>query len=119
MVVLLWGAWLRPTVAFPPSHSSGNPMKLFRCQNCEQLLYFENTQCERCSKRLGYLPWRATLSALDAKDDNWRTLARPQMLVRFCKNAGHGVCNWLIDPDDNASLCQACRFNRTIPDLTI
>lgn len=93
-------------------------MKLFRCQNCEQLLYFENTRCERCSHRLGYLPWRATLSALDPADDRWQTLAKPKTSVRFCENAEHGVCNWLVDPNDLNPLCEACRFNRTIPDLT-
>jgi hypothetical protein len=94
-------------------------MKLFRCQNCGQLLYFENTQCERCSHRLGYLPWLATLSALEPKDDHWQTLAKPRLQVRSCENVGHGVCNWLIDPTDASSLCEACRYNRTIPDLTI
>ena len=39
-------------------------MKLFECQNCGQLLYFENTRCERCGHVLGYLPDRAVLSAL-------------------------------------------------------
>ena len=24
-------------------------MKLFKCQHCGQLLYFENTVCERCA----------------------------------------------------------------------
>jgi hypothetical protein len=94
-------------------------VKLFRCQNCEQLLYFENTQCERCSHRLGYLPWSATLSALEARDDRWQTLTEPRVLVKFCENAGHGVCNWLTDPNDAGPLCAACRFNRTIPDLTV
>jgi hypothetical protein len=94
-------------------------MKLFRCQNCGQLLYFENTRCERCSDRLGYLSWGATLSALEPKGDHWKTLAKPNVLVRFCENAGHEVCNWLIHPDDASSLCEACRFNRTIPDLTV
>jgi hypothetical protein len=31
-------------------------MKLFECQNCGQPLYFENTSCESCALRLGYLP---------------------------------------------------------------
>ena len=31
-------------------------MKLFECQNCGQPLYFENTRCESCGLRLGYLP---------------------------------------------------------------
>lgn len=37
-------------------------MKLFKCQACGQLLYFENHTCERCGHRLGYLPELGTLS---------------------------------------------------------
>jgi hypothetical protein len=40
-------------------------MKLFKCQSCGQLLYFENTSCERCSHRLGYLPQAFTVSAAE------------------------------------------------------
>ena len=94
-------------------------MQLFRCQNCGQLLYFENTHCERCSFRLGYLPWASNLSALDADGDLWLTLAKPRHEVRFCENAGYDVCNWLMDPSDAGTRCEACRYNRTIPDLSI
>jgi hypothetical protein len=53
-------------------------MKLFECQHCGQLLYFENTRCERCGHSLGYLPDRTTLSALTAEDgERWRPLAAP------------------------------------------
>jgi hypothetical protein len=94
-------------------------MQLFRCQNCGQLLYFENTHCERCSFRLGYLPREANLSALNADGDLWQTLAEPRHQVRFCENAGYDVCNWLMDPNGAGTRCEACRYNRTIPDLTI
>jgi len=30
-------------------------MKLFKCDNCGQLLYFENSQCERCGHKSGFL----------------------------------------------------------------
>ena len=30
-------------------------MKLFSCQGCGQLLYFENVRCENCGRALGYL----------------------------------------------------------------
>ena len=30
-------------------------MKLFDCQVCCQTLYFENTKCENCGHRLGYV----------------------------------------------------------------
>jgi len=37
-------------------------MKLFECQNCGQPLYFENTLCESCGLRLGYLPDRQVVT---------------------------------------------------------
>jgi hypothetical protein len=110
-------------IARSPEHETqcehGGPLQLPRCQNCEQLLYFENTHCERCAYRLGYLPRTATLSALAPEDGEWRTLAPPELLVRFCENAGHDACNWLVDSSGGTSLCEACRFNRVIPDLAL
>lgn len=94
-------------------------MKLFRCQSCGQVLYFENTVCERCSHRLGYLPDLATLSALQPHDALWQTLAQPRRTVRFCENATHEACNWLVGDDIDSAFCLACRHNRTIPDLSI
>lgn len=94
-------------------------MKLFKCQSCGQILYFENTICERCSHRLGYLPNELTLSALEPEKEIWQTLAKPHRQVRFCDNAGYGACNWLMDEHAVGTLCVACRHNRTIPDLSI
>lgn len=93
-------------------------MKLFECQNCGQLIYFENTRCERCGLVLGYLADRTMLSALTAEGSgDWRALAVPDGEFRFCANAVHGVCNWLVPADGADSFCRACRLNRTIPDL--
>lgn len=94
-------------------------MKLFRCQSCGQVLYFENTICERCSHRLGYLPDLENLSALQPHDGLWLTLAKPQRTVRLCENATHGACNWLVAATGDSALCLACRHNRTIPDLSV
>jgi hypothetical protein len=93
-------------------------MKLFECQNCGQPLYFENTTCESCGLRLGYLPERETVTALEAADGAWRALAAPAEPYRFCANAQHNVCNWLVAADQAEAFCAACRHNRTIPDLT-
>lgn len=93
-------------------------MKLFECQHCGQLLFFENTACERCGRTLGYLPALGTLSALEPEgDDTWRALAAPAETLRFCANAGHDACNWLVAAGDSPPFCRACRLNRTIPDL--
>ena len=94
-------------------------MKLFKCQHCGQILYFENVQCERCSRQLGYLAEVTTISALEPEGDAWKALARPAGLVRFCDNATHDACNWLVDAGSPDTLCAACRHNRTIPDLSI
>ena len=74
-------------------------MKLFKCQHCGQLLYFENTVCERCSHKLGYLAEMNALSALEPEGDAWRVLAQPSRPHRFCANAAHDACNWLIPAD--------------------
>ena len=93
-------------------------MKLFECQNCGQPLYFENTRCESCGLRLGYLPEQETITALQEADGAWRALAVPAGRYRFCANAQHDVCNWLVSADSAEAFCAACRHNRTIPDLS-
>jgi hypothetical protein len=93
-------------------------MKLFECQHCGQLLYFENTRCERCGHVLGYLPDRAELSALAPHDgQRWRPLIAPEQPQRLCANAAHDACNWLVPANAPGTFCRACRLNRTIPDL--
>ncbi|WP_202396912.1 zinc-binding metallopeptidase family protein [Teichococcus coralli] len=133
-------------------------MRLFNCDVCGQLLYFENTRCMRCGATLGYLPEANRLSALDpaegergvpqgsedqpqvghpAEDQQmvgqegagqpevgrravgqlWRPRADPGRLYRFCSNAHHEACNWLVPEDAPGVFCLACRHNRTIPDL--
>ena len=95
-------------------------MKLFVCQSCQQLLYFENSQCMRCGHQLGFLPENATLSALEpAGGDGWTALAAPgKGPYRLCANAAHASCNWLVEADADTPFCLACHHNRTIPDLT-
>jgi hypothetical protein len=94
-------------------------MKLFECQNCGHPLYFENTRCESCGLRLGYLPAREQVSALNPDGQLWRALAAPKERYRFCANAEHEVCNWLIHAERADQYCTACRHNRTIPDLSL
>jgi hypothetical protein len=42
-------------------------MKLFTCQSCQQVLYFESVQCTRCGHALAYLPDRALVSAIEPR----------------------------------------------------
>ena len=94
-------------------------MKLFKCQHCEQLLYFENTVCEKCSYNLGFIPEIMNISALEPAGGAWRSLAVPKKSYRFCANAEFGVCNWTIETDLPDQYCAACRHNRTVPNTSI
>ena len=94
-------------------------MKLFKCQSCQQILYFENDVCVKCGHKLGYVPEVATLSALEPEGELWRSLASPGVLYRFCANAQHSACNWLVESTSAETFCLSCRHNRMIPDLSI
>jgi hypothetical protein len=95
-------------------------MRLFTCQNCGQLLYFENTNCARCNATLGYVPSNNAVRAIEADGDLWREInSETGDLYRICANAGSAGCNWLVAADDGDNYCIACRHNHTIPDLSV
>lgn len=96
-------------------------MKLFECQNCGQPLYFENTRCESCGLRLGYLPTKETVTALEegGHGGDGLTAMTDRNRYRYCANALHSACNWLVPADSPDQFCAACRHNRTIPDLSV
>jgi len=94
-------------------------VKLFKCQACGQLLYFENTRCENCGHTLGYLPEEAELTALEDAGGAWHAWQRPARPVRFCANAGKGACNWLVTAERDEEFCLACRHNNMVPDLSV
>jgi hypothetical protein len=96
-------------------------MRLFSCQSCSQILFFENIRCERCRHALGFNPIDGQLSALevapDSTGDTWTALGTEDRTFRLCANAKHDVCNWLVDATSDETMCAACRHNRVIPEL--
>ena len=94
-------------------------MKLFSCQGCGQLLYFENVRCENCGRALGYLADLTEISAVEEKEGgSWLVLAAQGIDYKFCRNYNAGMCNWMVSAEDEAGFCLACRHNRTVPDLS-
>ncbi len=94
-------------------------MKTFSCC-CGNTVYFENTDCLRCDRKLGFLPDRLTLSALEpAGDQLWRPAgAADGLLYRACRNGiDHDACNWMVPADEPEDYCLACRLNQVIPNL--
>ena len=95
-------------------------MKLFDCNNCGQILYFENTHCENCNFPLGFSSDTMDLLTLQPIDNGhlFQDII-DQTVYRYCSNAGYNACNWLIPVNSNAVFCKACQLNRTIPNLYV
>jgi hypothetical protein len=97
-------------------------MRVFHCDHCGNLVFFESTQCVRCGHVLAYLPDLGLVGSLDAaENDRWSSPlpAANSSHYKLCANyTDHDVCNWAIPADDPHALCEACRFTRVIPDLT-
>lgn len=96
-------------------------MKIFHCDHCEQLLFFENVSCMSCEHKLAFLTDLAVIGSLDpAEDGLWKSpLKRAKgKRWRLCKNyTDHDVCNWAVPADDPDPLCRCCRLTTVIPDL--
>ena len=94
-------------------------MKLFKCQACGNILYFENRTCGQCGHRLGYVPELSAISALEQVDNNrWKPLGSSEHRF-FCANAKYDACNWLVPVGTSDAFCTACRHNSIIPDLSV
>jgi hypothetical protein len=93
-------------------------MRFFECQFCGHPLYFENSLCESCGRRLGFLPSLMTMTALEPAGEHWTALAEPGSEYSYCANLSFDSCNWLIPASSGQQFCVACNHNRTVPDLT-
>ena len=94
-------------------------MKLFVCQSCGNVVYFENRSCGRCGHRLAFLPEKMTLSVIEPDGQGWRAQADGDNVRFLCVNAEQDACNWLTDPGTSDRFCRACRHNGTVPDLSV
>src|SRR5579863_7572026 len=97
-------------------------MKIFHCDHCGHLVFFENVQCVQCAHPLAYLPLVGDMVSLEHVGDNlWETpQTRAKGKYRLCKNYSvENVCNWGIPADDPNPLCRSCRLTRVIPDMAI
>jgi hypothetical protein len=93
-------------------------MQLFECQACGRPHYFESSICPSCGRRLGYLPGKVMITALEEDGERLIGLADPDKRYVFCANQAYESCNWLVPAESGETFCLACRHNRTIPDLS-
>jgi hypothetical protein len=97
-------------------------MKIFNCDHCPQLVFFENVQCLSCHHPLAYLPDLADLSSFESVGNGlWRSPApgAEGKTYRACENySKENVCNWAVEADDEHALCHSCRLTTVIPNLS-
>jgi hypothetical protein len=106
-------------------------VRVFHCDHCGNLAFFENTQCVQCGHLLAFLPDLMEIGSLDPAPDGpdgstgssavWRSpLAAARPGYRLCANYQQAqVCNWAIDAADAHALCPSCQLTRIIPDLDV
>jgi len=88
------------------------------------VVYFANTECLQCGRKLGFLPDQLRLAALEPDgEDRWISLPSPggddiSQTYRSCMNGiSHDACNWMVPYDEPDPFCMACRLNEVIPNL--
>jgi hypothetical protein len=95
-------------------------MRIFHCDHCQQLVFFENVKCLACGHALAFLPDLADIGSLEPLDNGLFRSPAPEAAektYRLCQNYTTGnVCNWAIPADDPDPLCQSCRLSRIVPD---
>jgi hypothetical protein len=86
---------------------------------CGAPIFFPNTQCLSCASPLGFLPEDLSLVAFNpGRGPGTVAVDGRDRLYKACGNReSPASCNWLLEASDSASLCVACRLNRTIPNL--
>lgn len=109
-------------------------MKVFHCDHCDALVFFENVQCVNCGHALAFLPDLGVVGSLEAAPvdtaaghtlDNtappgWVSpLPQAQgRKYRLCANyTNHDICNWALTEDDTEALCLSCRLTTIVPDV--
>ncbi|MBC7699371.1 putative zinc-binding metallopeptidase [Aquabacterium sp.] len=100
--------------------------RAYRCR-CGRPVFFRNSVCLACQTPLGYEPTQARVIPLDPGQEPKLFVpanapqGQAERYVRCANFASAAECNWLIPQSQAAkgvTLCQACRLNRTIPDLS-
>ena len=94
-------------------------MRAFSCPHCEQLLGFDARGCPGCGSGVAFEPRAGRFHVLD-DDGRWCGPGGDDGAgLRPCENSRLGVCNWLLSGPPARTLCEACKFNRVIPDLGV
>jgi hypothetical protein len=89
----------------------------FTCDNCGQLLFFENTACLHCGAFLGVVPsiGVVALQPAEGRPGDWQLWGDDDGTTwRTCANRDRLVCNWLVHAGEHP-FCDSCRLTKVQP----
>jgi hypothetical protein len=101
-------------------------VKTFSC-SCGNPLFFENARCLTCGNEVGWCPTCRTLAPLLSDGQGGLRCGQPGCGARLAKCLNYrdyDVCNRCVPispgvPPPDGGLCDYCRYNDTIPDLSV
>ncbi len=109
----------------PGSGMAGGSMRTYTC-TCGQTLFCDNNVCLKCGSELGFCPACQKLGPIFASSDGTYRCGNPECgaaLVKCANYVDYDVCNRCIEiPKDGSPpplYCDCCRYNQTIPDLSV
>lgn len=105
-------------------------MKTFKCNCTDQLiLFFESSHCLACGRTVGIDDEFDQVEPyeIDEQSGLFYKAEAPDVFYKKCdNNAQYHVCNGMVNldtfipvADKDEVLCFSCRFNETVPDLSI
>ena len=102
-------------------------MRVFNCQSCGHLVFFDSLQCLHCGAALAFVPGQLDIRAMEpaqapAAPGLWQIGetfhsggSRP--LYKPCAHReGLSLCNFAVAADDACDLCVSCRQTSWLPD---
>lgn len=98
-------------------------MRLYRC-GCGNALFYDNSRCLVCNSEVGFCPQCQEIVSLASQSDGTYRCGNADCGAALAKCANwmqHNVCNQcvLLASVLQLPLCDCCRFNATIPDLSV
>ncbi|MBZ9556616.1 MULTISPECIES: putative zinc-binding metallopeptidase [unclassified Modicisalibacter] len=99
-------------------------MRTYSC-TCGSRLFFDNTRCLNCQREVGWCPVCQGISALEPLAEGGFRCTNAECgaaLLKCFNYLEHDVCNRMIPLDGNGeadALCDCCRYNDVVPDLSI
>lgn len=101
-------------------------MRLFNCDHCGHLVFFDSVHCLHCGSALAFLPDALCMAALAPAAGQGPGLLRrlgahagAAPLYRMCQNHdAYQACNFAVPASESNRLCASCRQTRVLPDLS-